>query len=273
MTGNLYIDGRDVYPLYGIYITDNGYKDLVAFPPLKSVESNNWADENGEEFDLSFPVLDSRELSINFAFRGNNNLFDAFIKLLSGSAYHDFNFSELGKTYRLRLVSQANMNKTSTLETFSLRFADDFPLFEYSYVAPQSNIVQQIGYKLDGRNLSEYGVYILQGSETEIQKISDVKKNLLQNIKSQSGAIYDGETVVFQTKEVKLNCLMRAKSRTEFWRNYNALLYDLKRPNERIFYMNSTGNEYPCIYKKCTVSSFKPFGKIWFDFSLTLLFI
>jgi len=273
MTGNLYIDGLNIYSLYRVFITEAGYKDLVTFPPLKSVESNDWAEGNGAEFDLSAPVLDTRELSIKFAFHGNSTLFGTFIDLLSGGAYHDFNFSEIGKTYRLRLVSQVEMHQSSTLSTFSLRFADDFPLSGYSYIAPQSSIVPQRGYKLDGRDLSEYGIYVLRGNHVEIIKTPTVKKNLLQNIKSQSGAIYDGQCVNFQTKEVKLNCLMRASNLTEFWRNYNALLYDFIRPNERIFRINSIGNDYPCFYKSCTVSRFKPFGKIWFEFSLTLLFI
>ena len=272
MTGNLYIDGLDIYSLYRVFITDDGYKELVSFPPLKSVESNNWAEEDGEEFDLSAPVLNTRELSIKFACQGNNNLFSGFIKLLSNKAYHNFNFSEIGKTYRLRLVSHSDMKHSQSLRTFTLRFVDDFPLAGYSYVAPQSNTVYQRGYKLDNRDLSAYGVYVLRGSDDEIQKVPAVKSALLQNIKSQSGAIYDdGGTVVFQTKEVKLNCLMLAYNLTEFWHNYNTLLYDLTRPSERMFHAGSQA--YPCVYKNCSVSNFKPFGKIWFNFILTLLFI
>jgi len=272
MTGNLHIDGLDVYSLYRVFITESGYKDLIAFPPLKSVDSNNWLEEDGEEFDLSDPALDTRELSIKFAFCGDDNLFSDFFGLLSDDAYHDFNFLDLGKTYRLRLVSQSDMNKKPMLGTFTLRFADDFPLSGYMYVPPQSSLFQQQGYILDGKDLSEYGLYILQGTDTEIQKSPATKKNLLQNINNKSGVIYDGETVVFQTKEVKLNCLMRAKTLTEFWRNYNALIFDLTRPEERNLYLDFSIFEYPCYYNNCTVEKFTPIEKIWFQFSLILVF-
>jgi hypothetical protein len=272
MTGNLYIDGQDAYSLYRVFVTKDGYKDLVVFPALKTVESNDWAEEDGKEFDLSSPVLDSHELSINFSFHGDDSRFGGFIERLSDMSYHDFNFNEIGKTYRLRLVSQPGMTQISTLGTFSLRFADDFPLYEYSYTAPQSGIVQYQGYELDGRDFSEYGIYILQGSEVEILKSPASKKNLLRNINSKSGAIYDGKYVTFQTKEVKLNCLMRAISLSEFWRNYHAFFYDFTRPYERILYVDSTGYNYPCYYKNCTVSNFSPNGKIWFQFSLVLVF-
>ncbi|MDR0659090.1 MAG: hypothetical protein LBG18_09220 [Mediterranea sp.] len=272
MTGKLYIDGQDTYALYHVFVAKDGYKELVAFPSLKTVESNNWAEEDGEEFDLSTPVLDTRELSVNFSFHGDDSRFGAFIELLSDGAYHDFNFIEIGKTYSLRLVTQSGMAQVSTVGTLSLRFADDFPLPDYEYVAPQSSIIPQRGYELDERDLSEYGVTVLQGSDTEIEKSPAVKKNLLQNIKSQSGAIYDGENVAFQAKEVKLNCLMRANTLEEFWRNYNALLYDLTRPDERLLYVDAIGYEYPCYYKSCSVLEFSPIGKIWFRFTLVLVF-
>ena len=272
MKNKLYIDGKDAYSLYGVFVTDGGYKELLAFPPLKPVESNDWAEEDGVEVDLSAPKLDTRELSISFAYHGNDARFGDFIELLSGGAYHDFNFVETGKTYKLRMVSQPDMSQVSTLGVFSLRFAEDFPLQGYSYLAPQSNIVPLCNYEIDGRDLSEYGVSILKGSDTEIQKSPTVKTNLLQNFKTKSGADYDGEIVNFQTKEVKLNCLMRANNLAEFWRNYYALLFDLVRPGERLLYVDSTGYEYPCYYKSCSVSDFVPSGKIWFQFSLILVF-
>jgi hypothetical protein len=272
MTGNLYIDGQNVYSLYRVFVTKDGYKEMVTFPSLKKLESNDWAEEDGEEFDLSSPVLDSRELSINFSFHGNTARFGNLIELLSDGAYHNFNFTEIEKTFRLRMVSQPNMSQIGTLGIFTLKFADDFPLANYNYVAPLSKWVFQTGYELDERDLSEYGVYVLNGSEVEILKSPTVKMNLLQDFKNKSGAIYDGNAVVFHTKEVKLNCLMRSTTLTEFWRNYNALLYDLSRPNERVLYVDLTGYEYPCYYKSCSVVEFSPIGKIWFQFSLVLVF-
>ncbi|MDR0385400.1 MAG: hypothetical protein LBH60_04925 [Prevotellaceae bacterium] len=272
MTGKLYIDGKDAYSLYGVFITGGGYNELVEYPSLKKVDSNDWAEEDGIESDLSSPVLDTRELNIKFSYKGANARFGAFIELISDMAYHTFNFQEIRKTYRLRLVSQPNLSRTLSLGLFALRFADDFPLDGYTYQAPSSTIIQQTGYELDDRSLSDYGVCVLQGSEAEIIKSPAVKKNLLQNIASRRGAIYDGEFVVFQTKEVKLNCLMRAKTLQEFWWNYNALLYDLTRPGERMLYVDSTGYEYPCYYKSCSVDKFFPTGKIWFQFSVVLVF-
>ena len=239
---------------------------------MKTVESNDWPEEDGQEFDLSAPALDTRELVLKFAAHRVQRV-GAFVELLSDHAYHTFDFRSIGRTYKLRLASQSALNLAGRLETFSLKFDNDFPLPDnYTYVEPQSELVAQSGYELNARSLAEYGVYILKGSDAEIQKSPAVKKNLLQNLKGQHGATYDGEVVAFQTKEVKLSCLMRAKTMDEFWRNYNALLYDLIRPGERSLYVDNTGYEYPCYYKSCSTTQFHPVGRIWFQFNLTLVF-
>jgi hypothetical protein len=272
MTGKLYIDGNDAYVKYRIFVEDGGYNELISFPALKAVDSNVWAEDDGAEFDLSAPALDTRELSVKFAFHGTDALFGVFMELLSDMAYHTFNFAEIGRTYRLRLVNYSGFTLKPDMGLFTLHFADDFPLEGYTYTAPVSSIFPEQGYELDGRDFSEYGIHVLQGSAAEVLKSPAVKKNLLTNIKSRSGAIYDGEYVRFETKDVKLNCLMRAESLPELWRNYDALLYDLSRPDERVLYVDSTGYDYPCFYKGCAVEKFAPNGKIWLQFSLTLTF-
>lgn len=141
------------------------------------------------------------------------------------------------------------------------------------------------GYELDGVDLSAYGVLILKGTNTEILKTPAVKKNLLQNFKRQDGAIYDGEYVKFQTKDVNLKCLMRAPDFKTFWRNRDALLHDLTKLStktddegyeysdaERIFYCDEWSESYPCYYKSCKTDDFNPLGGIWWEFTLTLVF-
>jgi hypothetical protein len=272
MTGKLYIDSNDAYTTYGISITSGSYANLLSFPVLKSVDSNDWPEEDGIEPDLSEPRLDTREFSLNFSAHSKlvaNDFFDA----ISDKAYHNFNFAEIGRTYKLRLVSQQNINVLRDMETFTLQFANDFPFDEnYEYVAPQSTVPATGEYELDDIDLSSYGITLLKGSLAELIKSPAVKKNLLTNINSRHGAIYDGENVVFQTKEVKLNCLMRATTLTEFWRNYDAFLYDLSRPGERRLFIDSEYEEYPCYYKNISVVNFSLVGKIWFQFNLTLIF-
>ena len=272
MTDRLFIDGKDAFTEFGVFVSEGGYNDLVAFPSLKSVKSIDWQEEDGIEADLSAPVLDTKEFSMKFVFTGKNSRYGGFIELLSDKSYHTFNFREIGRTCRLRMVSHTNLDTDLFLGFVTLRLADDFPLDGYTYTAPVSTVPPYGDYEIDGHKLTDYGIRVLAGTLAEVEKSPAVKQNLLRNIGTQSGAIYDGERVTFKTKEVKIKCLMRAASLSELWRNYDALLYDLVRPDERFLYVDATGEEYPCHYKSCAVTEFYGTEKIWLAFTLTLVF-
>jgi hypothetical protein len=284
MKGLFYIDGKDALSQYGIFITEGGYNGVVSFPAIKAPEqSNDWAEHDGVEVDLSDPKLDTKEVEIKFAATGKYLTGD-FISLLSDKVYHTFNFVEIGYTCKLRLATEVNIQLLIEAKTFTLKFSDDFPMNGYTYLKPSSNMVPMQGYELDGVDFSSYGIRVLEGSEAQTQKCPTVKKNMLRNISTQNGAIYDGEKVVYQQKEVTLNCCLIAKNFTEFWRNYNAFLYDLIRvvevdedgikvqTAERSLFLEKIYEEYPCYYKNGKVSLLDPNGNIWCKFTLTLVF-
>lgn len=272
MNGVLYIDGKDAFVKYGITILEGSYSQLVEYPALKEVKYNNWHEEDGIEADLTSPVLGGRTLSLNF-YSSSEAGRAALLALLTQEVYHDFDFRELGRTYRLRMVSEGGLTVTQGMTLFSLYMADDFPLDGYSYLAPLSSIVPTQGYSLDNRDLSEYGAYVLKGTLPEILKAPTIKAGLALDIPSLSGVNYDGQDMVrYSSKEVSIYLLMRAGTLAELWRNYNALLYDLVRPGECELVVQSTGKSYPCYYQSAAVSKFFPDGKIWLEFSIKLIF-
>lgn len=273
MSGRFYIDGKDAFSEYGIYVQEGGYNELVAFPPLKAVTSNDWQEEDGIEPDLSEPTLNTKEFSLKIILSGKYYRWGGFIELLSDKAYHDFDFREIGRTRRVRLVSNPNTDLAMLLGFITIKLADDFPLDGYAYKEPESTVSGSDNYELDGKPFSYYGVRVLEGTLDEIEKSPDVKTCLLRNIKKLNGALYDGEKVTYKAKDVKINCLMKAASLTELWRNYDALLYNLVQPEQRMLYSDETGNEYPCHYKSCSVSEFYGSDKIWLKFTITLCFI
>lgn len=273
-TGHLYIDGNDAYVQYGVYVVDGGWNELVAMPPLKSVTSNDWQEEDGIEADLSSPQLNTREISLNIAVK---TLFDGYIllsALLSDGAYHEFDCREIGRKYRLRLVSMPNISNIQDFGKVSVKFADDFPMYEYEdYVAPQSWLSPNDYFCIDGKPFSDYGTIVLKGIVAEVMKAPTVKTNLLRNIASNAGAIYDPKVVTYKSKDVKVKMLMRAETLPQLWRNYDALLYDMIRPEERTLDIVDVAESYPCYYKSCKVDEFFPSDKIWLEMTLTFTFI
>lgn len=272
MIGRLYIDGNDAYSLYGVYVVKGGWNELIAYPPLKSADSNDWQELDGIEADLSAPVLNTREIQLKVAFAGGDNRFLALIRHLSDSAYHTFDCRYIKRTYRLRLVAQPNLTVAHVLGATTLKFADDFPLPDYTYKKPASNMAAYNDYTFDGVNFTSYGVRVLKGTLDEVKKVPTVKTNLLRNINTEAGALYDGKNVTYKSKDVKINCLMRADTLDELWRNYDALLYDLIRPNERRLRVKELNKEFPFYYKSCQVTEFYPTDKIWLQFALTVTF-
>ena len=192
----------------------------------------------------------------------------------------------IDRTYTLRLSSQNSYVINTGHEVAKFSFTNDFPRpADYVYREPANYIPMPKGYEIDNKDLSDYGVVVLQGSNAEILKTPAVKKNLLQSFKRQDGATYDGEVVKFQTKEVSLKCLMRAGTIEGFWRNRDALLHDLTRLSaktddegyeysdaERIFYCDEWSESYPCYYKSCQTNDFMLNNGIWWEFTLKLVF-
>ncbi|MEG2282374.1 MAG: hypothetical protein RSB93_04020, partial [Rikenellaceae bacterium] len=115
---NLLIDGIDVYATYGIFITYGCYNNLISYPALKKpILVNNWAEEDGEDVDLTSMVLDHKEFDLSFATQQQDKVF-VFIQMLSAKTYHEFNFGDLNRVYTLRLLSQPNKKMYSRSEIF-----------------------------------------------------------------------------------------------------------------------------------------------------------
>ena len=272
MTGRLYIDGHDAYLQWGVYVVVGGWNEAIAYAPLKTVEFNDWQEEDGIEADLSDPKLNAKEISLNFAYSGLYSRFIEFVNLLADGAYHEFNCVHIRRQFTLRMTQMPNLDHAATLGFVSIKFSNDFPLKGYAYREPSSSVVRAEDYLIDGVPFTDYGCRILKGSLSEVIKSAAVKPNLLRNIATQPGAIYDGAVVTFKSKDVKLNCLMRADTLDELWRNYDALLFDLIRPDERLLEVSELEQTFPCFYKSASVSEFYPDDKIWLAFTITLTF-
>ena len=275
MNGRCYIDGIDIYSRYGILIAKGGHNDFLVFPALVQPESNDWSEEDGVEVDLSEPKLDTKEISISFyAPKSAENVFD-FIEFISSPGYHIFRIPFLGgREWKLRLNSQ-NANKTYVYSaTFTLKFFDDFPVRkpEYGIPAVGKVILPLSPYELDGISFTKYGVVVLKGKD-EIFKSPAAKVNMSNKIKTADGQIYDADLLVFNTKDVTLNCSFVADNIDRFWDSYDAFFNALIKPEERNLFVDYTSEEYPCYYKKSSGFKILSFSdRIVVEFSLVLTF-
>lgn len=270
----LYIDGLDAREEYGVIVRGDNYMSLMEMPPLKDVDYNDWQEEDGIEPDLSEPRLDTKEVTLQLATLNRSVGWGDLFHAINDGAYHEFRFSALGdKVFKMRLTSNPNTEGMQDRFGFvALEFADDFPLKDYKYLAPVSDLAVNDKFTLDDKPLTYWGVQVLEGTLDDLKKSPVVKPNLLRNLAIKNGVQYDPKKVTFKAKEGKMYCFMRANSMVELWRNYDAFLYDLTKPGERTLFVDETGEEYPCYYKSCKVTEFRATGRVWFKFTLTLCF-
>ena len=272
--GKLFVDGQDAMLEYGIFVEKGGYKGVVQMPSFKSLETTEWEEFDGVEVDLLSPVLNTRQFQIQFCITNVRYAEDFFYDLATG-AYHNFQFIELGKTYRLRMVSNGSFSSFIKLGKLTLTFADDFPVVPSGepYQLGKSEI-RQSGYEIDGVDFSQLGSYMLKGSDDFIRKAANVRENLKIDIKSIAGISYDDKSVYFKAKDVTLKLLIDAADIDTFWYRWNALFSILMQSEQRTFYVSVIPAKYNCYYKSNSVSKFEILrdGRIWCEFSVVLTF-
>lgn len=294
MTGTLYINGKDAYNNYGVYLSHNSFNDLITLPAFKDLTTNDWQEEDGEEVDLSNPVLSARSVQLSFNISDATKL-DTFLAYLTEQPYRTFYFPILRRTYKLRLVAMASFQRCAELGIFSLKFSDDFPpvvvpstytraeitalkkqydsAVQYLEQSPSTSLlVPSSGLSLDGVDLARFGIYALKGIDNALGKAPEVKEALIRSSKQVAGQTYDkGGAVHFKALDLSLPLLMHPATIDAFWTQWTGLLTLLLAPELHTITYEPDGKKLTGYYKGAKVSSFDPHDPRgpWLQFQLT----
>lgn len=265
MKGDLIINGVDVYDVYGIYVLNGGYDDLLTYPSTKKVSYNDWHEYDGIEPDLERICLDAKQSTISIGCNMSYTRMLAFFAFLEAMAESEYYFAEIGLTKKLRLVGYSNV-EYNEIGRCSLVVSEDIPMNGYTYLEPINTGVILTDYTIDGVDLGRYGISVLYGTIEAMQARGKVKPNLLRNISILNGILYDSKTKVTKSnREVSISCQISAPNYATLYRNYNALLYDLIRsiPNNdvtkqalRTIVSADIGGSVECYYKSASVQMF-----------------
>lgn len=251
MNTQLFIDNEDVLTRFGISLGAGAFDELLAFPPLKEPEKNNWPEEEGIEVDLATPCLQKKELTLSFLREGAEGMDDAFIAFLSRPGYRTFRIPALQKEWRLRLLSQSALHLKGTEgAAFTLKLADDFPYRPAPGEVAEGGLPLPVSdFTLDGVSLDRYGLVVESGRDECLQSAS-VKPGLSRQFAGSDGIWYDTGQVVFDSKEVNFRCCLAAASMERFWACYDAFFHAWLQPGERFLSYRPGGKTYPCYYKQ-----------------------
>lgn len=251
MTGDTIINGVDIYSVYKAFVVFRGYTSLVEWPAAKDIIVNDWQEINGVEADLSEIHFDSHTAALLFAVEGGPLEMREFYDFLCSSPTLACNFASIGLERTLRVVGMLGIDYAFKFSTISVQVIDDAsPLSGYEYLAPSVSVPRPShAFRLDGTYLSDYGVVPLYGTLNTMLIRSAPKPFLVRSMRNKDGAEYNQNPLLWdaQSEEWKrseetgtvtrgsvslaLTCALSAESKAEFWRNYNALLYDLTKVN------------------------------------------
>lgn len=272
MRNKLFIDGRDAFVEYGVFVEQYGYKQLIQFASFKKIDTTDWLEEDGIEADLLDPKLDTRTLQVQFCITNTRYAEDLFNELSMG-AYHLFEFRDIKKTYTLRLTQNDTFSSFVKLGKMTLTFADDFPAIPIgTYYALGKSDVKQRGFSIDGIDFSQFGAYVLEGTSDSIRKAANTKDNLKVSTKDNSGIIYDASTVNFKSKDVTMKVLINSSDIDVFWTRFNGLFATLLQSGTHNLYYSTLDKEYDCYYKSMSVAKFDILrsGRVWCEFNVIL---
>lgn len=264
----LYIDGTDAFAEWGVCVEEGGYRGVIEFPKFKKLDSNVWAEESGAEYDLSAPKLDTRTFSLPLCVI-DVRLAEDLISILSDGAYHEFNFVELGRKYRLRLVDNTSFASLISLGKMTITLADDFPTVPTEQPYPLD--VHPSGYTFNGIDFARFRVIVLENTIDSIRKAPQVNPKLTINSNAVDGVIYDACNVTFKTKDMALRLFIRSANIADFWKSYNALFATILKPNTHYFAFNAN-NSFPFFYNEMKVDRFELYsgGKVWCELTLII---
>lgn len=271
MTGRLFIDNKDVFKEYGLYVPEQGYNNLIQWASLKPVPYNDWYEEDGIDPDLSNPILDSRHCTLRLVGESSASQIDALKKLLNNKSLHKIEAWEIKHTSEgLRYVSTSEPKLVENLWHIDITFIEDNPT-RYDITAPSSQIPLDTGYIIDGRVTTDYGVRILEGTLASLSQMPSRKENWVYSSKYTSGsASGDADNGHLKDYVATLRCLMRAETLDELWNNYYSLYGLFTQAGTHDIRTKNNNMRYPCYYLSQQVRRFYATDKIWLEFDIEL---
>lgn len=259
----IYIDSKNMTQLYGLKLLKGSYKSLVTMPTQRGVYSQSWKEYNGVEVDLTNTSLEPIKFDINVYSKD----MDSIIYTLKDGVSHTLYIEELGKQFAIRYSSSNNKVDYLKGSSISLELFEDIPARPTAFNEPSCSVYIKDVNKIDDIYLSRLGIVIGRNGLYDLRN-DEVRDDLLVKYKYKDGQTYDPNGYMSsKEKTITIPMTMRAKSISEFWNNYDSLLYIL---TDKSLHKLDGKNFY---YKQCKSRVFFiDKGEIWWEFDLELVF-
>lgn len=224
---------------------------LLSYPPSKQPYTNDWAERDGLDVDLTDMRLDSRQVTIDFAY-SNESTHGHFIHLLRQGDPCYLIPDELNAplVFPLYFVGDGQYD-TDGIVSSQVKFRDDsaFSMLP-SALVPQGQTGGMTILADEEYDIGEFGAMVLHGVREAVTATGDVKGLQIESARGVDGAsVYGVKSVA--SRELTLEFSMSAGDTFTLISNYVAFLKMLIQDDERIIIHE--GLAVSCYYVKSQV--------------------
>ena len=282
------IDGVNILTTYSATLLYGSLNSLIEYPDIKPPKKNDWAEYDGIEVDLSNPVLDKRNVTLTFLILEDK--IDSFVTFLLAKTYRDYYSKDLNYTFTLRCLEIVDIDKTQPKFAIKIKLSDDFPLKDYVYEG-LSRIIYfssttitwdrtdiffgqsstDYGFVIDDISSSAYGILLLEETNDSLDSSAKTKNKLEIESNFISGVFVAEQASKKKEYSATLDLFFK-ESVVNFMKGYNAFLYNLIKPENRILAIN--GKTYNFYYDKSKVITLIVINNVvWCNFEVNIVLI
>lgn len=131
MTGDLFINTKDVWTTWGVFLEEGSEDKLLVASPMKDYISNKSRQEDGKQVLTSTPKVDERTVTIVFCFAKASTDFLTRYKSFMTELYLGrmvLNVVSLGITFTLDYLNSASLSSLTTLGKVAVTFSEPNPM-------------------------------------------------------------------------------------------------------------------------------------------------
>lgn len=130
MTGQLFINDKDAWITWGVFLEDGSEAKLLLPPPMKEYTSNNFRSQDGKQVFIVNPKKDERDISLVFCISAITKekyllIYDDFVSELT-SGLVKLRVQSIDKELNLTVSSFLDLSYYERVGKLSVRFNESF---------------------------------------------------------------------------------------------------------------------------------------------------
>jgi hypothetical protein len=131
MTGDLFINTKDAWTTWGVFLEDGSEDKLLQASPMKDYISNKSRQDHGKQVLATTPRVDERNVTVVFCFAKSATDFITRYKSFITELYLGtmvLQVVRLGITFNLKYISSATLSSMTTLGKVAVTFCEPDPM-------------------------------------------------------------------------------------------------------------------------------------------------